>query len=203
MHSVERSGGPGTGYCYVVVPGTAVAVQSPSHPSRSLRHEPIIRQLRIPSHHSIDLLRLSAVTAASCGSRHHVPRSSPWRRSTSWMPGMQPAKRVGRVEDGGVRVGERGAVAQQRRVHGAGRRVRRARGRAARTARVRPHRPLAEQPADDATRCAVAADRREGRQQVGDDAVVVAGVEREVVAPRVGHGAHDVERPIAVERARS
>src|SRR5205814_4747010 len=28
----------------------------------------------------------------SPGSRHHVPSSSPCRRSTSWQPGMQPAK---------------------------------------------------------------------------------------------------------------
>jgi hypothetical protein len=39
-----------------------------------------------------------------------------------------------------------------------------------------------------------------GREQVDDDAVVVAGVERHVVAPRRGHRAHHVERAVAVER---
>ena len=40
----------------------------------------------------------------------------------------------------------------------------------------------------------------ERREQVGDDVVVVAGVERDVVAPGLGDGPDDVERLVAVER---
>ena len=69
------------------------------------------------------------------------------------------------------------------------------------TARSRPHRPVPEQAADDA-----ALDRAgwrlqaERRHEIADDGVVVAGVERDVVAAGVDDRADDVERLIAVER---
>ena len=40
----------------------------------------------------------------------------------------------------------------------------------------------------------------ERRDEVADDVVVVAGVERDVVAARFGDGADHVERLIAIER---
>ena len=65
---------------------------------------------------------------------------------------------------------------------------------------ARPHRPLAEQPAHDARRALAVAERREGREQVEHDLVVVAGVERDVRAARIRDGAQHVERLIAIER---
>ena len=41
---------------------------------------------------------------------------------------------------------------------------------------------------------------RKRRQQIGDDRVVVARVERDVVAAALGHAAVDVQRAIAIER---
>ena len=65
----------------------------------------------------------------------------------------------------------------------------------------RPDRPVAQQPADDPALDRAARPREAvRRQQVQHDVVVVAGVERDVVAARLGHGADDVERLVAVER---
>lgn len=60
-----------------------------------------------------------------------------------------------------------------------------------------PHRPVAEQSADDATLFAVEAKRRE---KIDHDAVVVAGVEHDIVAPGLDHGADDVDGLVAAER---
>ena len=42
--------------------------------------------------------------------------------------------------------------------------------------------------------------RRERREQVGHDRIVVARVERHVLAPALGQGGRDVERAVAIER---
>src|SRR5918912_382226 len=96
----------------------------------------------------------------------------PWRRSTSWMPAIQPAKSCRASKTAAFMSVTAGASAGPP---------------------AAPRRPARASP--PAARLA-----REGRHEVDDDAVVVAGVEREVVAPGVGHGAHDVVRPIAAER---
>ena len=107
---------------------------------------------------------------------------------------------VGGVEERGVGVGDLDAALQQR-----GRDLAGARRRLAlaeqRHGASRPHRPVSEQPADDPALDRPPADGEpEGRHQVGDDGVVVAGVERDVVAAGVDDGADHVEGLIAVER---
>lgn len=67
--------------------------------------------------------------------------------------------------------------------------------------RVSPHAPVAQQAADDAARDGFSPMREgERRKQVGDDGVVVAGVEREIVAAGVGDSADYIDRLVAVKR---
>jgi hypothetical protein len=61
---------------------------------------------------------------------------------------------------------------------------------------VGPHTPLAEEAAVDVTG---AASKGEGCEEVGEDVVVVAGVESDVVAAGFKDGADDVEGAVAVE----
>ena len=56
---------------------------------------------------------------------------------------------------------------------------------------------MPQQPADDSPLSAAQSKRRE---QVHHDVVVIAGVERDVVTPRVDHGADNIDRLIAIER---
>src|SRR5687768_13173925 len=66
---------------------------------------------------------------------------------------------------------------------------------------LRPNRPVAQQPANDPAFDRLVAGRDAvRREQVHHDVVVVARVQRDVIAPRLGDGADDVERLIAVER---
>ena len=116
------------------------------------------------------------------------------------MPAMQPAKPWAASKNAALASVTSTPALQQRRRHllGARRRLTLVEQRD-RTAR--PHRPVAEQAADDPAldRHAVAREP-ERRHQIAHDGVVVAGVERDVVAARVDDGADDVERLIAVER---
>ena len=67
---------------------------------------------------------------------------------------------------------------------------------------LRPTRPLTQQPADDPQPHLAASGRdAELRQQIEQDVIVVAGVERDVPgAPGFGHGADDLEGLVTVER---
>ena len=107
---------------------------------------------------------------------------------------------VGSVEERGVGVGDLDARAQQRRRHGA-----LFRGGLTGVQQLDglpgPHGPVSQQAADDA-----ALDRASRRcesergHEVRDDGIVVAGVQRDVVATGVDDGADDVERLVAIER---
>lgn len=106
---------------------------------------------------------------------------------------------VGGVEEGGVHIGYgRGggepAGVERRGMGGDGEFVLEAHG------GMGPHAPVAEKAADDAAGDGAAVMReREGGEQVGDDGVVVAGVEGDVVAADFGDGADDVDGLVAVE----
>ncbi len=128
-----------------------------------------------------------------------MPSSSPWRRSTSWQPGMQPAKSCATSKNALLQSVTRESSAS--------------RSASTRPLRWRvdalelldrgpgPHAPVAEQPALDAhAHLFGAALHGEGHQQVEHDVVVVAGVQRDaVLGARRDHAAHDVERAVAVE----
>ena len=68
--------------------------------------------------------------------------------------------------------------------------------------RLRPHAPMAEQAALEAQRhLAVAGADHHRRDEVGDDVIVVAGVERDaILGAGLGDAEGDVERAVAVER---
>src|SRR4051812_45929083 len=62
----------------------------------------------------------------------------------------------------------------------------------------RPHGPLAQQSAADAQRAPSA--KPERRDQVADNVVVIAGVQRDLTgATRLGDGTHDVHGTVPVE----
>ena len=65
-----------------------------------------------------------------------------------------------------------------------------------------PHAPVAEQPALDAQHDFLAvALHHERRDQIEDDVIIVAGVQRDAFfRARLDHSAHDIERAVAVER---
>ena len=63
---------------------------------------------------------------------------------------------------------------------------------------LRPDGPLTEQPAGKVRTPAVAG-RRERREQVGHDRVVISRVKRHVLAPALRKRRRDVERSVAVE----
>ncbi len=69
-----------------------------------------------------------------------------------------------------------------------------------------PDPPVAEQAADNVAvgmRAARCVSKRNGVSEVADDVVVVAGVERDVVAAGFGDGADDIDRLIPIEGRRS
>src|SRR5450432_1318857 len=65
---------------------------------------------------------------------------------------------------------------------------------------VRPHCPLAQQPAGNARRARTVTEWRKGGEQIEHDLIIVSGVERDVGAPGVRHRSHDLERLVAIER---
>ena len=110
--------------------------------------------------------------------------------------GEAAGKGVRGVEDGGVHVRERGVAVQPGGVEaGAGAGALDVGEEA--DGGVRADAPLAEEPAVDVARAAA---ERERREEVGEDVVVVAGIESDVVAAGLQHGADDVESAVAVER---
>ena len=167
-----------------------------SQPASGSVHEIVVGQVRVVREHAVDLLAWPG-ERSSCGSRHQRPASSPCRRSTSCSPAMQPREVVRGVEERGVGVGELraraaapGVAARRRaRLHSLEQRDRRAGSRpptaraARRRSRTRPPPPTPER-----------------GQQVGDDVVVVAGVERDVRRGRSRRAPAHVERLVAVER---
>ena len=119
--------------------------------------------------------------------------------------GDAAAEVVGDVEEGAVAVGDAAVEREQLALDRAARLGARQRGLAALEQldrALRPDRPVAEQAAAKAHRHRRAvAHRRERRDQVEDDVVVVAGVERDaLLGARRDHAADDVERAVAVER---
>src|SRR4051812_27416940 len=66
---------------------------------------------------------------------------------------------------------------------------------------LRPHRPLPEQATVEPTHDGLAThDDGEWGDQVGDDAIVVAGVKGDVRSSALDHGAHDVDGRVSIER---
>ena len=114
--------------------------------------------------------------------------------------GNASRERIRGIEYRGVRVGELGAFAQQRGIHGS-RRARRFASRQQVHGRSRPHGPLPEQAAVEGAHFSLAAHHdRERSGQIVHDAVVVAGIQRDVIAPRFRDPANRVNRAIAIER---
>src|SRR5450759_3385108 len=112
--------------------------------------------------------------------------------------GNAARERVACVEDRAVGISERCGVAQPFAAEHASTRRAHAIEEAHRAAR--PQSPLAAQSADDMMRGGFATrNHREWREQIGDDAIVISRVERDILATRIGDGAHDVERLVAVE----
>ena len=164
-------------------PGTRLSQLSQR--SRLLLDERVVGQVRIRARSTRSISSAWPGLSSSCGSRHQRPASSPWRRSTSWMPGMQPANwwagsnsaALASVSSApSASSAERAVVARSPAACGRQRR-------SSSTARVRPDRPLAEQAARKAQRRPRPSPRK-WRQQIRHDRVVVAGVERDVVAGR-------------------
>jgi hypothetical protein len=108
-------------------------------------------------------------------------------------------KAVAHVEEGGVGVREGRARRQQVERACAARAAARADRVEGPHRLARPHRPLAEQPAREAERRTARRGGWEVGEQVGHDAVVVAGVERDIVPPAGGQRSRHLERPVAVE----
>src|SRR5690348_11418030 len=115
--------------------------------------------------------------------------------------GDAAAEGVRHVKDGAVRIGERRRLAQPPGADGIFlpgrlRTIEQLNGAA------RPHRELAQQAAiDPAHGSLTPTDDRKGCQEVHHDAVVVPGVEGDVVAASLRDRAHDVERLIPTERS--
>src|SRR5258706_6115489 len=104
---------------------------------------------------------------------------------------------VGGVEEGGVRVGDGDAFGEEL---GADRARLLAFGEEL-DGLSRPDGPVAEEAAGDAAFDPFAVHvEAKWSNEISDDVVIIAGVERDVVARRFGNGAHDIERLISVER---
>ncbi len=136
----------------------------------------------------------------SFGSRQSIRASSPWRRNTSWQPGMQPAKSFATSKKALLQSVTRESSASKfastrppsiaawmrfELLHGAS----------------RPHAPVPEQATPDAhVDLLVAALDGERREQIEHDVIVVAGVQRDALFGAGGHdAAHHIERAVAVE----
>ena len=151
--------------------------------------------------HAREFVGLGPRSGPSSGSRHQMPSSRPWRRSTSWQPGMQPRKSWATSNSAALQSVMRGIEREQfaplRRLVVGGVNALQQLDRA-----PRPDAPVAEQPAADAQRDGLAIPlQRERREQVRHDVVVVAGVERDaVLGACLDHAAQHVERAVAVER---
>ena len=105
--------------------------------------------------------------------------------------GDAAAETVGGVEIGAVAVGDGDGRRGEGRVNSP-----RAAALQQRDGGARIDRPMPEEPADEPQRLPVDVERR---RKIGDDGIIVAGVEAHVIAPRQRHGADHVERLIAVE----
>ena len=113
--------------------------------------------------------------------------------------GNAAAERVGNVEDAAIGIGERRGFGEPRFVERCPA-ARRLDAREQLDGRASPTRPLAEESAIDPAHGTFTADGdAERREQIDNDVVVVAGIERDIVAPLVGHGTNDVDRLIAIE----
>src|SRR3982751_260916 len=164
-----------------------------------LGDESVVAEARICPTHSIDFLGLSRRELLM---RVETPRACQQALPSEHLVNARDAsaERVRDVEDRAVRVSEGRGLGEPSRVEYAG-------GALSLHAleqlhrRPRPASPLAEQTTVDPTHRRLAADRHGARgQQVDDDAVVIARVERDVVAPGVRNGADNVDRLISVER---
>ena len=116
----------------------------------------------------------------------------PWRRSTSWQPGMQPAKSLATSKITALQSVTMASSASSS-SGTAPRPPQRVDLLQQRHRRLHPHAPVAEQAALEAQRrlpAAVADGER--RDEVGDDVIVVAGVERDAL---LGAGRRPRRRP--------
>ena len=138
--------------------------------------------------------------SSSFGSRHHRPRSNPCRAQHFMDPGDASPESVRRIEDRAVRVGRRGAKAEEPGRHRAAAHPRHPVDHPHRG--PGPVRPVAQQSAGHPQRHHLAPARKAiGRQQVRHDVVVIAGEQRDLaLPPRIGHRAHHVQRGVPVER---
>ena len=161
--------------------------------------EGIVVQVRVGG---IDAVNLLALARAEAFPRVEAPdafkQSLPPQHLVQ--AGDAAGEAVGRVEEGRVAVGDFNRAPQQfggdraAALNGAMTFAQEFHGLA------RPDRPVPQQPAHDAALDGAAAHVEAiRREQVEHDVVVVAGVERDVVAAGLGDGADDVERLVAVE----
>ena len=138
------------------------------------RHERIVVQMRVGAIDAVNFLGLARAERLV-----RVKTPDPFEQSLPAQHFVQPgdaaAETVRRVEERRVAVRHLHAALQPFR---AGRRAPTFREQLHRA--FGPHRPVTEQASDDPQRFAAEAERR---QQIGNNVVVVAGVERDVVAP--------------------
>ena len=160
------------------------------------------RAIRDRSHRGGRCRRPGRGSGVSSGSRQWIEVMSPWRRRISWQPGMQPAKSFATSKIDAVAVGDEAVERQD---------LRRDRRRpptapcSCSSSATAPFVHTLQWPSSPPLKRSVtsrpAGADRERRHEVGDDVVVVAGVERDaLLGARRGDAEGDVERAVAVER---
>src|SRR5579884_2123807 len=165
-----------------------------------LSDEGVIEEVRISPADALDLVRLSG---AECFLRIEAPnalqQSLPPQHFVD--AGDAAAEAVGRIEHGSVRIRE--FVGRTQQFDG---------NRSSTTDNGMtlvqqldrlpcPHRPLAEQPADDASLDGPSTDGKAiGREQIENDVIVIAGVQGNILAAGLGDGTNNIEGLVAIER---
>ena len=129
-----------------------------------------------------------------------MPSSRPWRRSTSWQPGMQPAKSLATSKKALLQSVTRESSASSSSSIRPAATARWIRSSICTAPRVQTLQCPSRPPRMRTRHRLAVALHRERREQVEHDVVVVAGVERDAVLGARGHHAADhVERAVAVE----
>ena len=164
-----------------------------------LRDEVVISQMRIGAADAVDLLVLAVPERLV-----RIEAPCPFQQALAAQDfvdaGNATGETIGGVEERGIRVGQFHIATQ----HFRGNRIA---GLDDATALgvefdgpLRPDRPMAEQAADKAPlNCPASHVEAKGRQQIHDDIVIVACIERDVFAVRFGDGADDLDGLVAIE----